>query len=137
MKLVFDLFPHKLYCPHMNNTRTARLMPNGIPRYARCYDNGGTSADRYTVIFSGRAAKMRAPGYADQWPYLAMSESPYHPQGVGMHGHTDNFPADVNKWGFAPAIGRKCHLGRRIAFSALPADCQKAALADYKDIWKL
>lgn len=36
-----------------------------------------------------------------------------------------------------PAIGRKCHLGRRIRFQDLPADCQKLVLSDYREIWRV
>ncbi len=64
--------------------RTQRLMPAGIPRYIRCYDNGGESADRYTVCFTGKAATMKAPGCVNEYPYRAMSNNPFHPQGVGI-----------------------------------------------------
>lgn len=119
--------------------RRQRLIPGGIPRYVRCYDNGGKTADRYTVCFTGRAAKMSGAGIMpDQWPLLAMSGSPFHPQGVGMHSHTNFRPADVvgGAWG-GPAIGRRCRLGKRIPFRQLPADCRKLVLQDYKEIWGL
>ena len=45
-----------------------------------CMDNGGTSADRYTVMF---APPVSPEGYVF---YMAMSASPSHPQGVGMSG---------------------------------------------------
>lgn len=121
--------------------RTARLMPAGVPRYIRCYDNGGASADRYTVCFTGRAATCRAPGYATEYSYRAMSADPFHPQGVGLWGSSPNQPADTRRekrgWHFPPAIGRKCFLGRRIAFADLPPDCQKLVLRDYREIWNL
>lgn len=111
----------------------ARLMPAGVPRYVRCYDNGGETADRYTVCFTGRAAS--ADG---DYPYLAMDSSPFHPQGFGQHGSTNDRPADVRPgaWG-GVALGRKCHLGRRIAFADLPADCRRLVLSDYREIWRL
>jgi hypothetical protein len=34
--------------------RLLSLMPNGVPKYVRVYDNGGKSFDRYTVVFTGR-----------------------------------------------------------------------------------
>ena len=35
----------------MNKTqRKENLLPQGTPRYVRCYDNGGETADRYTVV---------------------------------------------------------------------------------------
>lgn len=122
--------------PHPS--RYERLMPNGIPRWVRVYDNGGRSFDRYTVVFTGKRAAMRAPGRAPQFPYLGMSEHPFHPQGFGQHGHSDWKPCDVtgSSWGGA-AMGRSNHLGKRIPFSALPPDCQRLVLSDYREIWGL
>ena len=40
----------------MNKTAQNRLnniLPNGKPKYVRCYDNNGETADRYTVVFTG------------------------------------------------------------------------------------
>jgi hypothetical protein len=132
-----------------NQLRRQRLMPGGIPRYVRCYDNGGPDApdgscDRYTVVFTGRAAKSKGIGWQpDQWPYLAMSGSPFHPQGFGQHGHTNHQPCDTlthnpkRPYGWPPAIGRRNHLGTRIRFQDLPPDCRKLVLRDYKEIWRL
>lgn len=118
--------------------RVARLLPDGQPRYVRCYDNGGTgvdggSIDRYTVVFSGATAKRVSGGVV---PYLAMNDAPFHPQGFGQHGETPS-ACDVNAGGFAPAIGRKNHLGVRILFMKLPDDCKTLVLRDYKEIWSL
>jgi hypothetical protein len=113
-------------------------MPGGIPRWVRCYDNGGETVDRYTVCFTGKAGTVRTPGDRRAFAqYRAMSTHPFCPQGFGMWGETPNRHADVNDWGFAPAMGRKCHLGRRIPFASLPPDCRKLVLQDYREIWKL
>lgn len=121
--------------------RMASLLPGGVPRYLRCYDNGGETIDRYTVIFGGRTSVLRLKGCANQYPYLAMNCAPFHPQGFGQHGHTNHQPADTIRAGggynWPPAIGRKCHLGTRIRFTELPEDCQKLALRDYLEIWSL
>ncbi len=117
--------------------RIANLMPGNIPRWVRCYDNGGESGDRYTVCFTGRASVERSPGYAAEYPYRAMSAYPFDPQGIGMWGASKHRHCDVNKHGFAPAIGRKCHLGKRIVFADLPPDCQKLVRSDYMGIWNL
>lgn len=116
-------------------TRLARFLPNGIPRYVHCYDNGGPdgksgSIDRFTVVFTGRYKGRQG------CDYLAMSSQPFHPQGFGQHGW-NQIPIDANNSGFAPAIGKRNHLGRRIAFQDLPADCQKFVLKDYAEIWGL
>ena len=118
--------------------RLNSLMPNGVPKYIRCYDNGGTSFDQYTVCFTGKAATERMEGYPPHYPYRTMSAYPSHLQGFGFWCYTPNQHCDVNKYGFAPAIGRKTHWGaKRIPFSSLPTDCQKLILSDYKAIWKL
>lgn len=117
-------------------------MPGGVPRYVRCYDNGGESADRYTVCFTGRAGVSRSPGYRTEYSYRAMSAEPYHPQGVGLWGSSEGQPCDTmgerkGHWYWPPAIGRKCHLGRRVRFQDLPKDCRRLVLTDYREIWKL
>lgn len=111
-------------------SRKDALMPNGVPRYIRCYDNNGESIDRYTVVFTGKY-KHRTGG---EFVYLAMNGRPFHPQGFGQHGgmHTH---FDTNGWGWPPSIGRSNHLGKRIPFDQLPPDCQKLVLQDYTEIW--
>lgn len=126
--------------------RMERLMPEGVPRWIRCYDNGGESADRYTVIFTGAALskRMKDPSGVRWVPHLALSEYPYHPQGVGLHlsypqaSDTLRFRGGkTTKGHWAPALGRRCHLGRRIRFDDLPPDCRQIVVEDYKDFWNL
>jgi hypothetical protein len=113
--------------------RRQRLIPGGVPKYIRCYDNSGESADRYTCVYTGRYAG-KLPGWCQ---YVAMNAMPFHPTyGIGMHGEHDRM-IDVNDAGFAPAIGGKCHLGRRIAFKDLPEDCQALVVSDYCELWDL
>ena len=70
----------------------------------RCYDNGGRTADRYTVIF------MERPDYRPHcFEALAMDDTPFHPQGFGQ-----------------TTIARPGrHLGLRVSLESLPADCQQ------------
>jgi hypothetical protein len=99
--------------------RYDRLLPHGIPRYVHVYDNGGASIDRYTCVFT-----RLNTGYCQ---YLAMSGAPFHPQGFcqwGEHTRAIDYP-------------RYGHLGKKIGFTDLPADCQQAVVQGYKDIWKL
>ena len=103
--------------------RYNRLLPEGKPKYVRCYDNNGKTADRYTVVFTGRI-----PGrlIGEQFG-LAMSNNPFHPQGIGQHfeyGYRIDYP------GYS-------HLGKKIKFDDLPKDCQTLVLSDYVDYWKL
>jgi len=117
--------------------RKNNLLPNGIPRWIRVYDKP-ECADRYTVIFSHSQSF-----YTKGWvPVLAMSENPYHPQGVGMHLEYEiSGPRAImegnkpNHW--PPAIGRKGNLGSRIKFEDLPEDCKRLVMDDYCDYWKL
>ena len=99
------------------------LMPEGIPKWIRVYDNGGESVDRYTIVFT-RAQSFYLKGLT---PYLAMSEAPFHPQGFCQHGEYDH-PIDRPMYS---------HLGKKIKFQDLPGDCQKAVLSDYKDYWSI
>ena len=112
-------------------TRHETLMPGGVPKWIRCYDNSGKTFDRFTVCYTGRYRKN-----GEWFQHVGMSKHPFHPQGFGQHGESQA-QLDVNKSGFAPAIGRKNHLGTRIGFESLPDDCRKLVVQDYKAIWKL
>jgi len=102
------------------NKREERLMPDGVPKYIRCYDSGPDgSADRYTVVYTGKAS-----GFS----YVGMSGSPYHPQGVCQHGEGTNSPIDKPTYG---------HLGKKIKFADLPEDCKKVVISDYKELWRI
>lgn len=81
----------------------------------RCWDDGGKSIDRYTVV----------------WPdgdYLAMDANPYRPSGFGQHGGGTEYEPDCEKRG-----GELwSYLGRMISFHDLPTECQKLVLSDLK-----
>lgn len=83
----------------------------------RVYDSPD-SGDRYTVVFIDRALwgfdSEAVARRGDFYPCLAMNASPFHPQGFGQH-------ADCMLGG---------HLGRRIPFATLPADCQRCVMQD-------
>lgn len=112
--------------------RTQRLMPGGIPRYVRIYDSGN-SGERYTAVFGKKS--NRAPDGTKWFDYVGMSADPFHPQGFGQHGETRWKPCDVNDHGFFPAMGRTCHLGKRIPFAELPQPCKDLVTSDYKGVW--
>jgi hypothetical protein len=112
--------------------RKERLLPNGVPRWVRCYDNDGETIDRYTVVFTGRYTHKTE---GEHW-LLAMNGSPFHPQGFGQH-MTYPYQVDAQEGKWPPALGRKNHLGKRIAFEELPADCKKLVIHDYKYLWDI
>lgn len=95
--------------------------PDGSPHYIRAYDDGGATADRYTVVFTGRYRHKTCREYIT----LGMSAYPYHPQGVGMHAFS-KVPMDRPK---------SAHLGKRIPWDRLPEDCQRCVLDTYGDLW--
>lgn len=121
MKQVNPLIPTKANLAFV--ARVKRLMPNGIPRYIRIYDNGGETFDRYTVVFTGRYRKVSR----DQFVVLGMDDKPFHPQGIGMHDGYD-YLIDVPTYS---------HLGKRIEWEDLPIDCQRCASNTYRSIWRL
>lgn len=74
----------------------------------RVYDNEGKTFDRFTVVYMNE--RERDGSYAAR----GMSEHPFHPNGFGQ---------------YCSAIPGR-HLGKRIPFEALPADCKKLVLMD-------
>ena len=115
--------------------RTANLLPGGIPKWIRCYDNTGEpneTIDCFTVVFTGRYTQKTG---GEHW-VLAMNAAPYHPQGFGQHcSYRKVIDALGGKW--PPAIGRKNHLGKRIHFQDLPKDCQHLVMTDYCELWDI
>ena len=85
----------------------------------RIWDNGGETADRYTIILP----RWTKDWYNEKlygrrvWNCLASSAEPFHPQGFGQHGSAVPGP----------------HLGKRIRFQALPEQVQEFARNYLKD----
>lgn len=103
--------------------RIDNLLPDGKPKYVRCYDNGGETADRYTVVFTGNYTS-RTNRY--HW-YLGMSANPFHPLGIGSFGESRT-QIDRPKYS---------HLGKPIKFEDLPEKCQQNVREYYVDLWEL
>lgn len=61
-----------------------------MPRF-RVYDNG-ESVDRYTIVFCSDALAEQCGG---EYPYIAASGEPFHPQGFGQHGGMMGKPVDT------------------------------------------
>ena len=110
----------------MNKKAIARknaLLPNGVPRYIRCYENGGKTPDRYTVVFTGNYRHNTGQSF---W-YVGMSGNPFHPLGVGQHG-------EHHKQIDRPRYG---HLGKKIKWESLTPECQQCVLQTYVDLWDI
>jgi hypothetical protein len=104
-------------------SRASRLMPNGIPRYIRCYDNGGKTFDRYTIVYTGRYTHRTNGAHL----YVGASAHPFHPQGFGQHGEAPNV---IDR-------PRYSHLGKRVRFGLLPENVRTLVLQDYREIWAI
>lgn len=88
--------------------------PATMKRYGtvlRCWDNGGRSADRFTIMPPKSAGEYRESTNRLLMTALAANRFPYHPQGIGM---------------VATAMAGP-HLGRRVPWSALSPDVQRFA----------
>ena len=103
--------------------RKENLMPNGIPRYIRCYDNGGETADCYTCVFTGKYRHNTS----GEFLYIGMSSDPFHPQGIGMHGSSGK---QIDKPTYS-------HLGKRVKFDVLPEKVQECIKQSYVELWDL
>ena len=103
--------------------RAEKLLPDGKPRYVRCYDNGGKTADAYTVVFTGNYTKWT---HGEHW-VLGMSGNPFYPTGICM----------LNSYRYLIDYPTYSHLGKKIGFKKLPEDCQKAVLQDYVYLWNI
>jgi len=90
----------------MNPKRTNKRWLEDAPEYVlACYDNGGETCDRYTVLIGGSLHDEDLnKTYSVQ--YLGMSDAPTHPQGF-------------SQWGEMPrGNGRAC--GKKVRWLDLP-----------------
>jgi len=101
--------------------RVSTLLPNGKPRYIRCYTNNGQTFDQYTIVFTGQYSRKNNGVHR----YIKISENPF--QGAANTFYSNEIIDD-------PAYA---HLGRKIKFELLPEECQKFVIMEYKSIWKI
>jgi len=101
--------------------REQKLMPRGVPKYIRCYDNQSKTIDRYTIVYT----KKR--DYNDEFGFVSMSSKPTWPLGVCSHDAS-------NKIIDRPSYS---HLGVPIDFKELPSECKKVVQQDYKELWEI
>jgi hypothetical protein len=106
-----------------NSKRLEALMPGGIPRWIRCFDNGGETWDRYSVEFT-RPNDFGMSGYVVG---RGMSANPFHPGGFGQWFEMRAYE-----------IGRKrSHWGKRVKFQDLPEAVKRCITQDYRELRSL
>lgn len=76
------------YSPRRANKK--RWLQDAPEYVLDCFDNGGKTADRYTIMFTG-SLLIRHPEYSVEFkhtfiPYLGLSDNPTHPQGFSQWG---------------------------------------------------
>lgn len=97
--------------------RRERLMPGGIPRYIRIWDNTDEFPhDGITVVFTKKGIR----GHDGTYFFY-----------VSMNKHGDYYHGELHQ----KHQGK--HLGKRIKFTDLPEACQKVVISDYEELWDL
>lgn len=93
--------------------RASKRWTEGAPEYVlACYDNGGKTVDRYTVLFGGT---LWSEDMGRTVNYLGMSGSPTHPQGF-------------SQWGEMPAHNRSA-CGKHVRWLDLPEHIRQHVIA--------
>ena len=100
--------------------RCRRLMPNGVPRWIRCYVNEA-EANPFVVLYTGRYT------HKTERQHLAVNcgRDPFWPQGYCVHVETP-VPLDSKR-----------RPGRRIRFEDLPREVKDVVLVDYVYLWDI
>ncbi len=93
----------------MLGCRGAEYLESESSMNIKCYDNGGKTVDRYTVVYMDQPERD-----GKCFAAVGMNAAPFHPQGFGQH--------------CTAMPGR--HLGKLVKLSDLPADCQKLVKQD-------
>lgn len=78
------------YTPRRAGKRWRENAPDYI---LDCFDNRGTTADRYIVMFTGDTLITDGTCAGTYIAYLGMSDAPTHPQGVSMWGEMSAYAA--------------------------------------------
>lgn len=92
-----------------------------------CFDNGGESFDRYTLIEGETTSGCQGPTL---W-YIGSSENPCHPQGFWQHGELPLVNCRNIRGRFDLS-----HLGKRVPFDSLPAAVQDQYRNEYNTYTK-
>lgn len=97
--------------------RSRKQWTESAPEYVlACYDNGGKTCDRYTVLFGG---SLWDASLGRNVQYLGMSGAPTHPQGF-------------SQWGEMPSNNR-ASCGKHVRWLDLPENIRSHAIARTKD----
>ena len=101
------------YQPKRSRSQWTKDSPSYV---LACYDNGGKTADRYTVLLG---APIWDESMGRNVPYLAMSAHPNHPQGFSQYGEM-------------PSHNRGA-CGKHIAWLELPEEIRAHVIARCKE----
>jgi len=82
-----------------------------------CWDNGGRTADRYSIAITGMQSTRRNGQTVYHTYWLGASAAPFHPQGFGQHG------GEIDTRDYFRS--RYTHLGHPVDFLDLPPDVQR------------
>ena len=93
-----------------NYRKSRQSYPDGVLLVC---DSGAKHMDRYMVVYEP---------VNDVFPYVSMSDNPFHPQGCGQHGEMDT---RYTVWGTKDKV---------LEFEELPMDCQQLVLQDLKQM---
>jgi len=110
------LMANRHYAEPAFMTENNPVNPKRNPSSVRVYDNGGKTADRYTLVIPGERK-----GFVDMWGFNAY---PFHPQGIGMYA------------GDYRMMGSYSHLGKLVSVSSLPEQAQKFVHQTVKEAGK-
>lgn len=99
------------YQPRRSRARWLEGAPRAL---LAVYDSGpNKGADRYTALYG---APLWTPSYGHKLPARAMSENPFHPQGIGLFIEVDS--------------ACRAALGRKVRFCDLPEPVRRCIEQD-------
>lgn len=110
-------------------SRKEKLMPGGIPRHIRVYDDGPESTLRYTIVYTGKEVHDACGVY----PYIILNELDGETPDVEVNHSHKGIPLDMSGCTSVTRMGRKGFLGKRITFDDLPEQCQEIVVDHYCD----
>lgn len=101
-------------------TRSDNLMPFGVPKWIRCYDNFDRATNRYKICFTRKRVGGKFTRL-DDYDYALVTHT---------KDHTDLKVKGIDWY-------KGTSLGQRVPFDYLPRCVQSNVVYHYKKIWEL